>query len=344
MKKYYKAIMIICIFGLSINLQAQLKVKSNGSVRIGAYTPSPSGGKLEITGQNETLDARIFVATNNIARLWTINHLYAYGFGIDPNGIGHIYKNINFPSVIMTFDNNGRFGIGRDPSYSLDVNGDIRANSVIYSSGAETAKGSSILNIPDYLYELNGVSFRIDKREDTLEKDASLDLENNTDLRNPINFQYRLLEQQVKEYYPELVYEDEKGTMGIDYVSFIPLLIEAIKSQKASIDLLRYNIETLQRKSEQNTASEESSLGSLYQNHPNPFNRTTVISMHISEEVSSASLRIYDFHGHLVRNIPVKERNDVKITISDLPITPGTYLYVLVVDNHIIDTKTMIYE
>jgi hypothetical protein len=95
MKTYSKIIMIVCILGLSLNVHAQLKVKTNGNVKIGSQSPWPSGGKLEITGINETLEARIFPASANIARLWTINSIYAFGFGIDQNGYGHIYKNIN---------------------------------------------------------------------------------------------------------------------------------------------------------------------------------------------------------------------------------------------------------
>ena len=35
--------------------------------------------------------------------------------------------------------------------------------------------------------------------------------------------------QEVKQVYPELVYEDEKGMLGIDYVSLIPVLVETIQ-------------------------------------------------------------------------------------------------------------------
>ena len=134
MKTYFKILVVICNLCLTLNAQAQFKVKTNGNVLIGSQTAWPSGGKLQITGINETLEARIFPISANISRLWTINSVYAFGFGIDQNGNGQIYRNLNSPSTIMTFNSNGYFGIGRTPSYELDVNGSMRVNTTIYSS------------------------------------------------------------------------------------------------------------------------------------------------------------------------------------------------------------------
>jgi hypothetical protein len=45
---------------ISNNSNAQLKVRTDGTVKIGTQSPFPQGGSLEITGINQTLEARIF--------------------------------------------------------------------------------------------------------------------------------------------------------------------------------------------------------------------------------------------------------------------------------------------
>lgn len=59
MKTYSKIIIIVSILCFALNSNAQLKVKTDGSVKIGSQSPYPSGGKLEITGVNETLECKI---------------------------------------------------------------------------------------------------------------------------------------------------------------------------------------------------------------------------------------------------------------------------------------------
>ena len=98
----------------------------------------------------------------NIARLWTINSIYAFGFGVDQNGYGQIYRNLNSPSAIMTFNSNGYFGIGRTPSYKLDVNGSIRVNITIYSSDERLKSNISPLSDQtNNLFKLKSVSYNL---------------------------------------------------------------------------------------------------------------------------------------------------------------------------------------
>lgn len=49
--------------------------------------------------------------------------------------------------------------------------------------------------------------------------------------------------QEVQELFPDLVLEDEQGMLGIDYISMIPLLVEANKHKKAQLDELEKELE-----------------------------------------------------------------------------------------------------
>ena len=80
----------------------------------------------------------------------------------------------------------------------------------------------------------------------------------------------------------------------------------------------------------------------LYQNIPNPFSSNTEISCDIPTPFSSAFIYIYNLQGIELMSFPVVQTgfNTVMVYASALP--AGMYLYSLVVDNVIIDSKRMI--
>lgn len=62
----------------------------------------------------------------------------------------------------MTFNSNGYFGIGRTPSYTLDVNGNIRVNSTIYTSDEKLKSNiSPITSQTGNLFKLRSVSYSL---------------------------------------------------------------------------------------------------------------------------------------------------------------------------------------
>jgi hypothetical protein len=79
----------------------------------------------------------------------------------------------------------------------------------------------------------------------------------------------------------------------------------------------------------------------LFQNTPNPFSSNTEISCYIPEMLNNAFIYVYNLQGVQLKSFPVTQGlNKVIIYASELP--AGMYLYTLVVDNVIIDTKRMI--
>lgn len=229
MKNIINVSILALLLCVSVNLNAQLKVKTDGNVKIGSESPWPSGGKLEITGKDETLEARVFVGSPNIARYWAANSIYAFGFGIDQSGIGRIYKGLGSSSSIMSFNSSGNFSIGTSSvysSYRLYIYGNFRAYGEVtcrdgYWASSDVRLKSNISPIDGALNKvmnLNGKTYNL----------KSTNLKSSTE-NAKIN--YGLIAQEVKEIIPELVKETEDSisSLAINYDGLIPVLIEAIK-------------------------------------------------------------------------------------------------------------------
>ena len=59
--------------------------------------------------------------------------------------------------------------------------------------------------------------------------------------------QIGLLAQEVQQYFPELVKENGKGLLGVNYSGMIPLLIEAMKEQDRKITSLEQRVQQLEQ-------------------------------------------------------------------------------------------------
>ena len=80
----------------------------------------------------------------------------------------------------------------------------------------------------------------------------------------------------------------------------------------------------------------------LYQNAPNPFSSNTEISCYLPETNIPATIFIYDLQGAELKSYPITQTGLNSITVYGSELPAGMYLYTLVVDNEIIDTKRMI--
>ena len=79
----------------------------------------------------------------------------------------------------------------------------------------------------------------------------------------------------------------------------------------------------------------------LYQSKPSPFSTNTDISCYVPVIADSAFVYVYNLQGIQVKSFPIIQgQNIVTISASELP--AGMYLYTLVVDDVIIDTKRLI--
>ena len=331
---------LITLLGFS-----QLTVKSTGEIKIGSQTANPSGGKLEITGALSTLETRLFVVSPDISRYWTINSLYSYGFGIDALGVGQIYKNINAPSSIMTFNSSGNFGIGRSPSFKLDVNGTIRMNTQVLTSDSTLKRDiKPILNIASSLYQLQPYQFR--RKSEFYEIGLSVE-ERKYNQEEVIDnrIYFGLMAQEVQKVFPNLVYADSSGVLSVDYVSFIPLMLQELKNQRNEFVLLK---EEIQKNQTSSTASlqikDERFSNKLFQNYPNPANDYTSIKCTIDLDATEANLYIYDSGGSLIEKQIINERGEAYVQLDTQNYPSGMYCYFLVIDGVPNDSKQLIVQ
>jgi hypothetical protein len=80
----------------------------------------------------------------------------------------------------------------------------------------------------------------------------------------------------------------------------------------------------------------------LFQNVPNPFSIDTEIKFTIPENANSARLLIHDMQGAEIKSYIITQKGLGTIIVNGFELTAGMYLYTLLIDNKIIDTKRMI--
>lgn len=191
---------------------------------------------------------------------------------------------------------------------------------------------------------------------------------------------YGFIAQEIETQFPDLVIKDEEGMMSVNYVGMIPILLQALKEQQTQIALqnekitslqvqastsaiLLERIEDLEAQLNQNSVkSEKDKLKSseistqqtkeeqltdeiqpkLFDNAPNPFKESTVIKMNVPESAENAVLAVYDLNGTQKIAITVNGRGQTETIIEANELKPGLYLYALLIDGQLIDTKQMV--
>ena len=157
---------------------------------------------------------------------------------------------------------------------------------------------------------------------------------------------YGLIAQELQKIYPNLVKEGRGGYLTINYIEIIPLLISSIQELKDEVDDLRGNDspikKSVSRSSEEDATNIDAVVTTLYQNTPNPFTESTTIRCDVAEDVVKADLYIYNMNGEQITEYSVSERGETSVTIDGGSLSAGMYLYALIADGQVIDTKRMI--
>lgn len=162
---------------------------------------------------------------------------------------------------------------------------------------------------------------------------------------------YGFLAQNVKEVFPELVHTDNNGYMYVDYIGLIPILVQSINELRAELAVLKgeekQDEETsamflAPQQSGQNELEASLTEAKLYQNAPNPWNSETVIRYSLPQSVGQAFIYIYDMQGKQLKCIPAQGRGESQVTVTARDLDAGMYLYALVADGKLINSKQMI--
>jgi hypothetical protein len=349
---------------LVTNLTPQLTILPNGNVGIGYTTPTV---KLHIEGSirgNQTANAlkiqtsqgwtTIGAQYSNYSHFYTDRSKFYFSKGLRINEgiIGSHAEDLQLQTGgttrVWVDYTTGRVGINEnDPSYTLDVEGDI------YTSGLY--RGSDERLKKDIEQKINNI-FKLQAKTyiwdlpiiERIEPTQSLgDTATITDVVNTIHIdttpKIGFIAQEVIEYFPNLVREDDEGYYSIDYLSLIPVLVEVLKEQQAQISDLQSELEGLKSETKlKSTSSDLYNEHTLFQNSPNPFRESTEISYYVSTDVEQAYINIYDLNGSQLRSFQLLQKENGKITIQGNELSQGMYMYTLIVDGEVIDTKRMI--
>lgn len=80
----------------------------------------------------------------------------------------------------------------------------------------------------------------------------------------------------------------------------------------------------------------------LYQNSPNPFNQSTTIKYSIPPTTEKSAIVISNIQGIQLKKILITKDNQQEIIINKGELAAGTYIYSLIVNEKIVDSKKMI--
>lgn len=291
--------------------------------------------------------------------------------GSNPNGVGVLGSTSGRARTTSYMSS-----IGRYAGYFMGdtrVTGTMTAGAFVTSSDYRLKENvrslSSSDGCLDKLMDMNVVEFNNRQREYNIDVNALDPAEDNEVLEStatamelrkepadiearwyednsPIlkNKHYGLVAQELQEIYPDLVVESQDGFLAINYLEIIPLLIRSVQELKAELDASKSGDAPIQKAQARNTdvTNIDAVVTTLYQNTPNPFTESTLIQCDVAEAVVNADLYIYDMNGKQIDTYPITERGATSITIEGHSLEAGMYLYALIADGQVIDTKRMI--
>jgi hypothetical protein len=327
---------------------------TNGTVQIGNTTGALFDAKtlFEVNVPKAVIKA--------IDYGWGVHDGFQFYSARDTTNIGLFWPPLFLVQDIAVFSglSNMRANIGRSYNQMNKI-----FSKEYYSAGSYLGIiASSDAKLKTNIRELSSMTERISKLRpvvyDFVRDGSGRDVSKDVTYQNRVGF----IAQEVGELFPDLVVAvgDEKDmVLSIDYAGLIPYLTKTIQEQTIAIREQREMIEKLQQqisfaatfdidmpnnapsKTTQQANVEESN--SLFQNVPNPFNSVTTVNYRLGDNVKNAKICIYNLTGKQLQchNLPVTSgENAVEVRASSLQ--SGMYLYSLIVDGRLIDTKRMI--
>ena len=273
---------------------------------------------------------------------------YNYGvlgtIGSGTIGAGIVGYTGNTPNDIYVDGNYAGFFCG-----NIKATGTINGTVITGSDARLKTDIRELSDIKNYVLEsidkLNPISFHYIPIKETIIGDTvSIRFINRIDSVVQEKTHYGLIAQELKEIYPDLVYENDNGYLSINYTELIPVLIQSIKELKAQVDEMR-NPNARKAKDIKETRDLEtavSNVAGMEQNVPNPFSGETDIAIFLPESTQTAMLYIYDLSGKQVEQHVIEGRGETVMTIHADKMDAGMYIYSLIADNKVVATKRMI--
>ncbi|WP_276370689.1 tail fiber domain-containing protein [Chryseolinea sp. H1M3-3] len=147
--------------------------------------------------------------------------------------------------------------------------------------------------------------------------------------------------------------KNENDHYSIRYAEFVVPLVKAVQeltekmeAQEKVVEDQQQMIQTLADHLKKYGVNTEDVLSKddvrLFQNNPNPFTVDTEIKMSLPESAQNAKVIVYNMEGRQLKAFEVRGRGETSITITGDELGQGMYLYALIVDGKVADTKRMI--
>ncbi len=359
MKKTYLFLaVIICLLVSTNQVSAQLIIRNSGHAEVGVNPDSENDldtvTVLKLFGENgvNPTNARITFGTipatgfnvaigersnDNTEQLWL-------------HGKNGVY--ITKGDGTSAADTLAVFDPSRSPSFNFST--DLTTHGVFIQSDERLKEDiEPVEDVLSALSTLEPVTYRLKSHRAST---RPMNMSANARDREIMDRYYRSLErgserygflaQNVKEAFPQLVHTDADGMMSVDYIGLIPVLVESINELQAQLSELKGETETPSTLAAQYAGIDEATAGltsaRLYQNAPNPWSSETVIRYCLPQNVVTADIYIYDMEGKQLKRIAATGRGESQVTLTAHDLGAGMYLYALVADGALIDSKKMI--
>jgi hypothetical protein len=368
-----KKLILMGTFALmALGANAQLKVFSNGTAQIGVGGPKFVGvlqTAATITDGNVAQPTPAF-DRDSIASLTLFHPKNNLGtgayitFGSQKNvSIG---ESPNLMYVLNLYSREGlEYYLGNNKIFSkmrgasaFTFTCDVKATSFLTDSDSRLKSDVAGLDgLGSSLASITPVSYKLTSTPDAAatpavaNADATTQLTTDGDTGNLTpsdRTRYGFIAQEVKEIFPDLVVEDENGYMSIDYLGFIPILVDAYRNLESKVKEQEEVIAQLTPESNNRArkAGVDDVIGdgkaTLLQNRPNPFRDTTVIGCTVPEGSAEAFICIYDLQGKQVLHLDIEERGNCSVQVDGNSLQAGMYIYALIIDGAEIDSRKMI--
>lgn len=346
MKKIKIMAVLFCLLACASQVSAQLIIRNNGHAEVGTNPNANDQDTLtvlKVFGSDGDKPAAARTAYGNgqgvmVGELGTTgtNRLWLHG----KDGVYmSVNGNQNTVDTVMYFDPSRSQTPAFFFAYDVNTSGVFLQSDERFKENVEPVEDvlAPLMNLEAVSYNLKGIRASNARRgvPGTGQADGSE--------------RYGFLAQNVKEVFPQLVHTDNSGYMYVDYIGLIPILVQSINELQAKLDALENvkNDESVPASlaAQQAGQSElEATLGAakLYQNAPNPWSSETVIRYSLPQSVANADIYIYDMQGTQLKRIPAQGRGENQVTLTAHDLKAGMYIYALVADGALIDSKQMI--
>lgn len=377
---------VLSLSGRDISLSG-----GGGTVTVPIQTISMSGKNLTLSDGGGTVlvkdDLGDHTATKDL-NMSTHNIAACNKIRVDDVDLGTCRIKTTFQGASITSSGGAALFVNGTPSTTsskLWVDGDIEsttkviANSVTLTSDRRFKENIKEISKSDIIEKLKKITpYQYNFIQSNKDIDRRFDTKKH----------YGFLAQEVAEIFPELVDKiNNNGYLGLNYIEFIPMLLQSLKDEDAQVQQQQKTIDELKiqatnssvdkqaletqkakiielenklaileanmevccqnKNNSNNTHTSDNGLtgnfvkSTLDQNVPNPFGTETKIGFHIVSKYQAAFIGIYNLNGEQISKIPVQQGSNF-VMVSAGQLKPGMYVYSLVVDNDLIDSKKMV--